>query len=102
WLSQSPEILVPGSDLSQADFPVLAADGPKPWNAPPWGLRWWVEPVLRYWTAHRKRSAAYDEEARADGVVSFLGRREATVTESSGSEDESPSGREWRWQHLDN
>jgi myo-inositol-1(or 4)-monophosphatase len=39
WLSRSPESLVPGSDLSQADFPVLAADRPETLERfLPWGL----------------------------------------------------------------
>jgi myo-inositol-1(or 4)-monophosphatase len=29
WLARSPEQLLPGSDLTEADFPVLAADQPE-------------------------------------------------------------------------
>jgi myo-inositol-1(or 4)-monophosphatase len=38
WLARSPELLIPGSDLSMADFPVLAADQPDTLNRfLPWG-----------------------------------------------------------------
>jgi myo-inositol-1(or 4)-monophosphatase len=39
WLQQSPEALAPGSDLANADFPVLAADSPETLERfLPWGL----------------------------------------------------------------
>jgi myo-inositol-1(or 4)-monophosphatase len=39
WLQQSPEALAPGSDLANADFPVLAADSPENLQRfLPWGL----------------------------------------------------------------
>lgn len=39
WLQQSPEALAPGSDLADADFPVLAADSPETLERfLPWGL----------------------------------------------------------------
>jgi myo-inositol-1(or 4)-monophosphatase len=39
WLQQSPEALAPGSDLANADFPVLAADSPETLQRfLPWGL----------------------------------------------------------------
>lgn len=39
WLQQSPEALAPGSDLANADFPVLAADSPDTLQRfLPWGL----------------------------------------------------------------